>query len=157
MSTPDISRPVERYGKDTSPKKPTSAAGKFVAIVMVLMVAAIAILAMRHLMTRDESPVSASFITHERLDDDTSRVWVDIVRSDVDEPSYCIVTALNYAMAEVGRREVAIPAGGDAQMRISVDMPVRDYPVSGTAYGCSSNVPFYLDMDNPEYNIARTS
>ncbi|WIM68496.1 DUF4307 domain-containing protein [Corynebacterium breve] len=153
MTTPNQARPADRYGKQKDPKKPQGIAGKVVAIVLVLVFAAILIMAARLLYSKDASPVSASFITHERLDDTTSRVWIDVVREDTSKPTYCIVTALNYGMAEVGRREVILPAGGEEQVRMSVDLPVREYPVSGKVYGCAEDIPFYMNVDDPTYTL----
>ncbi|MHA2788544.1 DUF4307 domain-containing protein [Corynebacterium sp. S7] len=156
MSTPDISRPVDRYGKDFTPEKPKGMTGKVIAVLMVVAVAIILVAGMSRIMTKDDSPIEGSFVTSERIDDQTNRVWIDVVRTNTEIPSYCIATSLDYSMAEVGRREVIIPAGGEAQMRIAVDMPTRAYPVSGGIYGCSENVPSYMNTENPTYDQARS-
>ncbi|SER98445.1 DUF4307 domain-containing protein [Corynebacterium cystitidis] len=156
MSTPDLSRPVQRYGKEKVLEKPKGMAGKVVATIFVIVIAAILVLGMRTILTRDSSPIEASLVNHERIDDQTSRVWIDVAREDTSQPSYCIIAALNYSMAEVGRRDVVIPAGGEALMRISADLPVREYPVSGSIYGCSSNVPSFLNTEDPVYDVARS-
>lgn len=156
MSTPDISRPVDRYGKDSTPQPPKSIAGKVIAVLMVLIVVVILILAAARVFTKDDSSIEGTFVTSERIDDQTNRVWIDVTRTNTDIPSYCIVTSLDYAMAEVGRREVIIPAGGDETARFGVTMPVRDYPVSGSIYGCSETVPSYMNTEDPSYDVARS-
>lgn len=151
MSSTPVTRPVSRYGRGSAPKKPSGAAGKIVAVLMVLMVLGIILFGARYLQDRESVPVSASLVTYERQDDETMRLWVDISREDPSQPSYCIVTALNYAMAEVGRREVIMPAGGEEQTRMEVDLPTRDYSVSGGVYGCSVNIPAYMNIEDPTY------
>lgn len=144
-------RPSARYGADKTPKKPSGVAGKVIAILLVLLVIGAILVGARYVSQRESVPVSASLVTYERQDDNTMRLWVDISREDPSQPSYCIVTALNYAMAEVGRREVIMPAGGEEQTRMEVDLPTRDYPVSGGVYGCSVNIPEYMNIDDPTY------
>ena len=92
-------------------------------------------------------PITASLISHERIDDSTSRVWIDVSRNDPAVPGYCIITSLNYERAEIGRRDVVLPAGGEELTRMYVDIPVRDLPVSGGVYGCSTTIPSFLDAD----------
>ncbi|WP_394281473.1 DUF4307 domain-containing protein [Corynebacterium sp.] len=156
MSTPEQSRPVQRYGKEKALEKPKGTMGKVLAAIFAIVIAIILVMGMRTVMTRDDSPIEATYVNHERLDDNTSRVWLDVVREDTSQPSYCIVTALNYSMAEVGRRDVVIPAGGEEQIRMSADLPVRDYPVAGSIYGCSSNMPSHLKTEDTVYDVART-
>ena len=73
-------------------------------------------------------------------------MWVDVKRKNVDTPAYCIVTALNYDMAEVGRREVYISPGGENLQRLQLDIITREPAVAGGAYGCGETIPFYLDQ-----------
>jgi len=87
---------------------------------------------------------SATTTGFSRIDDRTLTVSVDVTRDNVEISSYCIITALNYGKAEVGRREFLIEPGGDRTKRFSVDIPTRDVAVAGTVYGCSDNPPSYL-------------
>lgn len=151
MSAPHSARPVQRYGKKGGAPKPSGIGGKILAVIMVVALIAVVGFVARTIQQRGSVPVSASLVTYERQDDETMRLWVDISRDDPSEPSYCIVTALNYAMAEVGRREVILPAGGEEQTRVEVDLPTRDYPVSGGVYGCSTSIPAYMDVEDPTY------
>ncbi len=145
-------RPSSRYGGSTRAAgsgtragRASSIGGKIVVIGAVLFVALIAIAYGRNVMERRAIPVKANFVTQEAIDDSTTRVWIDVTRKDPSVPSYCIVTALDYGFAEVGRREVALPAGGEEMTRIGVDVPVRAPGVSGRVYGCSEDIPFYMD------------
>lgn len=151
MSAPHSARPVQRYGKKGGGSKTSGIGGKILAVLIVVALAAIAGYVALTVQQRGSVSVSASLVTYERQDDETMRLWVDISREDPSKDSYCIVTALNYAMAEVGRREVILPAGGEEQTRVEVDLPTRDYPVSGGVYGCSTTIPAYMDVENPTY------
>lgn len=149
MSSPTPHRPASRYGSPGGERAFGGIAGKLLAVLMVLALIVGAVFLIRYVQNRSTVPVNISMVSYERQADDVMRVWADVTRDDVDEPSYCIVTALNYEMAEVGRREVILPPGGDPATRVAVDIPTRDYPVSGGVYGCSVNIPPYMDVDNP--------
>lgn len=146
MTTPAANRPESRYGVDRTPRKPRGIGGKVVAILGVVLLVGIVFAVGNFMMNRGTTEVSVSMASYERIDDDTMRLWVDVSRDDTSVPSYCIVTAINYAMAEVGRREIIMPPGGEGIERIQVDVPSRDYPVSGGTYGCSTNMPAHLDV-----------
>lgn len=146
MSSPAAPRPESRYGSDRTPQKPGGVGGKIVAVVGVLLIAAIIIALAQFLANRDNRDVTISMVSHERVDDSTMRLWVDVTRDDPDVASYCIVTAINYEMAEVGRRELLIEPGGDPIQRFQVDIPSRDLPVSGSVYGCSTIIPDHLTI-----------
>ena len=59
--------------------------------------------------------------------------------------------AVDYDHAEIGRREVVLPAGGEAMQRIPVDMPVSGDLASGRVYGCSEQIPAYMDAQSAFY------
>ena len=59
--------------------------------------------------------------------------------------------AVDYDHAEIGRREVVLPAGGEAMQRIPVDMPVSGDLASGRVYGCSERIPAYMDAQSAFY------
>ncbi|WP_273408965.1 DUF4307 domain-containing protein [Corynebacterium ureicelerivorans] len=141
-------RPSGRYGSKAGSG---SIGGKVVAVVSVLLVGALLFFGVRTIMDRFNEPVRAEFISQERLDDTTGRLWIDVTRKHPDTPAYCIVTAVDYSHAEVGRREVILPAGAEEHSRIAVDLPVREPLVSGRIYGCSENLPFYMDPESTFY------
>ena len=149
MSTATSPRPAERYGRNRG--SGGSIGGKVVAIVSALLMIALLFVGARTIMERFNQPVRAEFISQEHIDDNTGRLWIDVDRKNPDTPAYCIVTAVDYSHAEVGRREVVLPAGGDEHSRIAVALPVREPLVSGRIYGCSENLPFYMDPESSFY------
>lgn len=149
MSTATSPRPAERYGRNRG--SGGSIGGKVVAIVSALLMIALLVVGARTIMERFNEPVRAEFISQEHIDDNTGRLWIDVNRKNPDTPAYCIVTAVDYSHAEVGRREVVLPAGGEEHSRIAVDLPLREPLVSGRIYGCSENLPFYMDPESGFY------
>lgn len=149
MSTATSPRPAERYGRNRG--SGGSIGGKVVAIVSALLMIALLVVGARTIMERFNEPVRAEFISQEHIDDNTGRLWIDVNRKNPDTPAYCIVTAVDYSHAEVGRREVVLPAGGEEHSRIAVDLPLREPLVSGRIYGCSENLPFYMDPESSFY------
>ena len=136
-----------RYGVATEKAEPSNTTGRIIAVIIVLFVVLIAAFAGRYYMQSRAEPITANLVSHERIDDSTSRVWFDVSRNDPAVPGYCIITSLNYEHAEIGRRDVVLPTGGEKQTRMYVDIPVRDVPVSGGVYGCSTTIPSFLDAD----------
>ncbi|MDO5076407.1 DUF4307 domain-containing protein [Corynebacterium sp.] len=134
-------RRSDRYATD--PTK-GNVSGKIIAVGSVIFVILAIIVAFQYFQKTNSATVSATQSGFERIDDNTLRISVDVTRKNTDEATYCIVTALNYDKAEVGRREFRIEPGGDRTERFQVEIPTRDVPVAGTVYGCHNNVPAYL-------------
>lgn len=150
MSNPITeNRPSSRYGASSTRSSGGTMSGKLIVVAIVLLLIVAGIFAVRYVQARSENPVDITLVTTERIDDNLMRVWVDVSRTDTSLESYCIVTALSYNMAEVGRREILLPAGGEKQQRLGVDVPTREYAVSGGVYGCSTETAPYMDFDNP--------
>lgn len=149
--TPDPaqSRPRSRYGSQAeapsavAEPKP-SVVSKALAVFIAAMLALMVFLVGRSVLQQQARPVTAEFITQERLDDETARLWIEVDRKDTDQDAYCIVFAVDYDHSEIGRREVVIPAGGEKLQRLAVDMPTREPVASGRIYGCSQQLPPYM-------------
>lgn len=135
MSTPSAS-----YGEQTK----RGVVGPIIAIGAVLFVIALGIVTYQYFQKVNSVTVSATTAGYEQNGDRALKVNVDVTRKDVDKPAYCIVTAMNYDKAEVGRREFVIPTGGSKTQRMTVDIPTRDVPVAGKVYGCSDKLPAHL-------------
>ncbi|WP_136140896.1 DUF4307 domain-containing protein [Corynebacterium endometrii] len=140
----------DRYGA-AAKKSSGDLTGKAMALVLVAILIAALFYAYQYFTTKQEVNASISYVSHEVVDDSTLRVWSDVTRNDPNATAYCIVQAYDYSKAEVGRREFALPANGEANMRVAVDIPTNARAVAGGVYGCSSEVPAYLDAENPRY------
>lgn len=132
-----------RYG-DTNRRLP----GKLivVGIVGVLIVAAAYIFVqMNRVSTPDVSASQAGWAREEGREDDVFIFTLDVTREDPSLDAYCVIYALNYDVAEVGRRDVFIPAGGPSTVRMDVPIQTREQAVAGDVYGCSTEIPSFLD------------
>ncbi|WP_254868329.1 DUF4307 domain-containing protein [Corynebacterium sp. Marseille-P4321] len=150
MSTTS-SRPASRYGSAKRATSGGTTGGKVIAVVTLVLLIAVLVVGGRAISQRMNRPITADFISAEHVDDSTGRLWIEVQRKDPSVPSYCIVTAVDYSHAEVGRREVVMPAGGEELVRIPVEMPLRAPLVSGHVYGCSTTMPSYLDPGSDFY------
>ncbi|MEJ5927516.1 DUF4307 domain-containing protein [Corynebacterium sp. H128] len=139
MSHP-TSRPSANYG-DTQRR---GVVGPIIAIGAVLFVIALGVVVFQYYQKVSAVTVSATTAGYERTDDNVLKVNVDVTRKNTDIPTYCIITAMNYDKAEVGRREIVIPPGGDSAARYPVEIPSRDVPVAAKVYGCSEKLPAHL-------------
>lgn len=147
MSTnPNPQRPASRYKGTREAGRNNNWSGKIIAIAAVVLIIAVVIAFARFMQIRQSETVSASMGAFERIDDHTFQLDVDVSRDNVDEPSYCIVTALNYSHAEVGRREVLVKPGGNSVIRITTTIPTREPAVSGGIYGCSTVIPQHMNL-----------
>ena len=131
----------QRYGSSRS----ASISGQ-VIVIGVVLVLVISGLYMWNQWRNESSPdVSISSAGFDRPNDSLLNFTVDVTRDDASRAAYCIVTALDYDKNEVGRREFVIPAGGDKTERFKVAIPTRARAVAGKEYGCSTEIPGYLD------------
>ena len=142
QNSPGAASPSARYGKRRS--------GTFTGKVLAIIFAAIAIAVVVYMvaMFRNVSAVDVEAVETggEVLSDQALRTNVDITRDDTSKPAVCVVYALGYEKNEVGRREVVVPAGGEATERYSVTMPTHQRPYAAEIYGCSSVIPPHLDV-----------
>ncbi|MCF4006834.1 DUF4307 domain-containing protein [Corynebacterium uropygiale] len=149
MPQDTIDRPTSRYGRSPSPQKkgPRSITGKWIVVgIIIVLILAVVYVAWTVRQRSVTSEVSASMAGFSAIDDSTLQMDVDVTRKDVTVPSYCIVTALDINHAEIGRREVLIPAGGNETQRITTTIPSTSRPVSGGVYGCSTSIPAHLSI-----------
>lgn len=143
-------RPRARYGshagKPQAVREPGGGiSGKALAVFAVAMLVLVAVMAGQAFLRSQSRVVTAEFMTQERIDDETARLWIEVNRKNVDRDAYCIVFAVDYEHAEIGRREVVIPAGGEKLQRLAVELPTREPVASGRVYGCAQDIPFYMD------------
>lgn len=141
-------KPRQRYasGSAATASDRGTLSGKLLAVLLVVILAAIVVALAKYVQHSQMTKISGQTANVRVIDDHNFKLTVDITRSDVSVPSYCIVTALNYDIAEVGRREIFLPAGGDSTRRIDVELQTTEPAVSGDVYGCATDIPFYLDQ-----------
>ncbi|GAA4752721.1 DUF4307 domain-containing protein [Gordonia alkaliphila] len=91
--------------------------------------------------------VSGSATGHEVLSSDQIAVQYTVNRQNPDDPVACVVRARARDGAEVGRREVLIPAGNDVQVGARTIVYTSRPAVIGEVFGCTASVPDYLQPD----------
>ncbi|MFD5867928.1 DUF4307 domain-containing protein [Corynebacterium sp. NPDC060344] len=131
-----------RYG-DTNRRLP----GKLIVlgIIGVIIVAgAYIFVQMNRVSTPDVTASQAGWAREEGREDDVFIFTLDVTREDPSLDSYCVIYALNYDVAEVGRRDVFVPAGGPTTIRMDVPIQTREQAVAGEVYGCSTEIPEFL-------------
>lgn len=138
-STQPASR--SRYGSQSS----KGVSGRTIAVFATALLALVIFVAGKTWYDDRSQPIKAEFISQELIDDSTARLWIDVHRKDPEHDAYCLVYAVDYDHTEVGRRAVIVPAGGDADQRLTVEMPTRKPVASGRIYGCSQQIPGYMD------------
>ncbi len=139
-------RPASRYRGNREITASNNWTGKLIAAAAVVIVIALVIAFVQFMQRREAETVSATMGAFERIDDDTFQMNVDITRDNPEVPTYCIVTALAYSHAEVGRREIYVEPSTDTVVRITTQIPTREPAVSGGIYGCSTNIPSHMNM-----------
>lgn len=140
------SRLDARYNRQ---REDNNIAGKIIVIGAILFLIAGAYVVWQYSQYQEKDKVTAEKVEYTRLQDNTLRLTFDSIRDNPELDSYCILLSWDYNHAELGRREVLIPAGGDKKTRHTVDIPSRGVPVLGEIYGCSTNIPSYL-TEEPE-------
>ena len=108
---------------------------------MLLAGVVIAFLGFRSFGDPDISGTATGYDVHSN-ESITVRYTVD--RKNPDQPVVCVVRARAQDGAEVGRREVYIPGGDDAQVGMNSEVRTSREPVIGEVFGCTGNVPAYL-------------
>lgn len=134
-----------RYSDPQKPQKSSNLSGKLLAILVLVITAAIAVALIKFVQQDRQTKISGQIANVMQVDNSNFALTVDVTRDNTDVDHYCIVTALDYEMAEVGRREFFLPSGGDKTQRIEVPIKTSKGAVSGNLYGCSSSIPFYLN------------
>ncbi|WBT09645.1 DUF4307 domain-containing protein [Corynebacterium sp. SCR221107] len=139
------STPRQRYEQESETTRGTLS-GKLIVVVVIVILLGIGYAGIKLYNSQKNNTISGKTATVEQVNDSTMRLWFDVTRKSTDNPSYCIVTAVDYDRGEVGRREVVIPAGGEKVQRIEVDITTTSAAASADVYGCSEDLPFYLKV-----------
>jgi hypothetical protein len=80
--------------------------------------------------------------------DHSVRVTFAVTRDQPERPADCIIRALSRDGAEVGRKEVYVPAAGGS-IQLNAVLRTTKEPVTGDVYGCTYRVPPYLSTPVP--------
>jgi hypothetical protein len=89
------------------------------------------------------TPISGQQTTYQVLNDHSVSLTVSVQREYPNREAECVVRALDQSGAEVARKEVLIPAGANASTQETV-LQTTKRAVTGEVYGCTYNVPSYL-------------
>ncbi|MFT3663296.1 MAG: DUF4307 domain-containing protein [Gordonia sp. (in: high G+C Gram-positive bacteria)] len=90
--------------------------------------------------------VSGQAVGHDVLGSDAVAVQYTVNRKDPSVPVACVVRGRAKDGAEVGRREVLIPAG-EVQVAARTTVYTSRPAVIGEVFGCTASVPAYLQPD----------
>lgn len=135
-------RQRERYG-DTNRTLPAKLI--VIGIVGLLVITgAYIFVQMNRVTTPNVSATQAGWTRTPGKEDEQFIFTLDVTREDPELDSYCIIYALNYDVAEVGRRDVFVPGGGPQTVRMDVPIATRELAVAGDVYGCSTEIPEFL-------------
>lgn len=140
-------RPADRYGAARADRGLIS--GKVLAVVLGVLAVAVAVAVVAYLYEQfTAEKLSAEVVASEVVDDQTMALTADVTSNRPDEDGYCIVRAKEYSGAEVGRAEIYVPAGQETT-RVKVTFPTTGRAYAGDVYGCSFDVPPYLEHTAP--------
>lgn len=123
----------------------SSVAGKLIAILLVVLVAALLAATAFTLYRLNATPdISGEEIAMEVLDDQHATVIFTVTRDEPEAPAYCIVRTLDQGKGELGRREVYVPPSESTTVRVEATVVSAVRPFTGDIYGCGADVPEYL-------------
>ncbi|GAC58231.1 hypothetical protein GOHSU_35_00260 [Gordonia hirsuta DSM 44140 = NBRC 16056] len=91
--------------------------------------------------------VSGSATGHDVLSSNSVAVLYTVNRKNPDEAVACVVRGRAQDGAEVGRREVLIPAGDEVQIGARTVVQTSRPAVIGEVFGCTTSVPSYLQAE----------
>lgn len=148
--TPEIpdamQRPSSRYRGNRETMATNNWTGKVIAALAVVIVVALVIALVQFMQRREAETITGTMGAFERIDDSTFQMNVDVTRDNPEQAAYCIVTALDYSRAEVGRREILVEPSTETVVRITTQIPTREPAVSGGVYGCSTTIPSHMNL-----------
>ncbi|MGL4306469.1 MAG: DUF4307 domain-containing protein [Mycobacteriaceae bacterium] len=89
-------------------------------------------------------PVSGKQIGYRIIDPSTMSLQFTVTRDNPSQPAVCIIRSRSQDGAEVGRREVLIPASPDTIVDVTSVVRSTRLPAVGDVFGCSLTIPSYL-------------
>ncbi|HET9142019.1 DUF4307 domain-containing protein [Actinophytocola sp.] len=94
------------------------------------------------------APIEAERTGYADLPGDALRMTFTVTRDHPERAAVCIVRVRGRDGAEGGRKEVLIPPGGSTTP-MSTDIQSTNDPVTADVFGCSYEVPAYLQSTPP--------
>lgn len=135
--------PPGRYG--TTGTAGSTVSGKVVAVVLILLVVALLVAGAFTVKRLTSTPdITGTAIAVTVVDEQRIDIVVDVMRDEPGTPVYCIVRALDPTKAEVGRREVYVPASEQGTVGFDAAIATTGRASSADVYGCGDDVPNYL-------------
>lgn len=131
--------PEGRYGRRTGHSRRWAApAGLLLAVLAGL---AIAVIGYRNLGT---TPIQTQTLGFTLLPGNAVQLRLTVIRNDPAHPAVCIVRARSRDGEETGRKELYVPPAAGPIVLSTVVLTSRP-PVIAEVFGCSYQVPAYLD------------
>lgn len=115
-----------------------------VVLVVVVIVAGIGI-AFWYYRIFGGSDLKAQAVRYDTVDASTATADISLSRDDPRDPAVCVIRARDTQGAEVGRREVYFPPSPYDDTVISTTIATSGRSGLVEVYGCSYNIPEYLD------------
>ena len=106
---------------------------------MLIIAMAYIFVQMNRVSTPDVTATQAGWAREEGREDDVFIFTLDVTREDPSLDAYCVIYALNYDVAEVGRRD-AYPGRRPVDGAWTFHQ-TREQAVAGEVYGCSTETP----------------
>lgn len=128
----------DRYGTRTSPRWLPAV----LLTVVVLVGLALAVTGYRNL---GSPPIEGRQTAFQVIDDGTVEISFQVVRVQPERAAVCIVRARSDDGDETGRREVYL-APGSPNVVMKTILHTSRRPVTGEVFGCSYDVPSYLEQ-----------
>ena len=130
-------RPADRYGSRRSPRW-------LPALLLVAVLALATVIAVVGFRNLGSPPIQGRQTAFRVIDDGTVEVTFQVVRRQPERAAVCIVRARSRDGDETGRKEVFVPAGPGSAVASTVLRTSRR-AVTGEVFGCSYDVPPYLE------------
>lgn len=131
--------PEDRYGRRVGSRRRWAVpVGLLLAVLAGL---AIAVIGYRNLGT---TPIRTETLGFTLLTGNAVQLRMTVIRDDPTRPAVCIVRARSRDGEETGRKELYVPPAAGPIALTTVVHTSRP-PVTGEVYGCSFQVPGYLN------------
>ena len=140
MTQPQV--PADRYGKRAE-QRPRRGLRWLLATVTVLLGLGVAYIGYQNQGTQ---PITGEQVAFDVLDDHSVHITFRVVRDDPSKPADCVVRAREESGAEVGRKEVLIPAA-DGPVTHETVLRTSARATTGEVFGCTYTIPEYLSSN----------